>query len=132
MEGEASAERPCNNHLLSLESSFFPKETHHVSVTCAFLRLLTKTEQGYRTPLLKVSSSVYKAQPAAAPAKAPPKTFLFGERGPGQHYPTKRTSPGAPTALPRTTATSSADQDHEDRRPRLGPKLAANVASLPA
>ena len=70
-------------------------------MTRALLRALTKTEQRYRTPLPKVSLFVYKVQPATAPAKEPPKTFLFGERGPGRRNPTKETSSGAPTVLPR-------------------------------
>ena len=37
----------------------------------------------------KVSIFVYKVEPATAPDKAPPKTFLFGERGPGRRNPTK-------------------------------------------
>ena len=76
------------------------------------LRSLTKTEPCRRAPLAKIAILVYKAEPTTAPAKAPPKTSLFGERGLSRCYPTKGTSPDAPTTLPRTVALSPVDQDH--------------------
>ena len=92
-----------------------PREgTSHVTVMHAPLCALTKTRQHCRVPLAKVSLLVYKARPTAAPTKAPPKTSLFGERGPGRHNPTKETSFAAPRRRQDCGAVSLVDQDHEE------------------
>ena len=62
---------------------------------------LTKARQPCRGTEEGHTLLVYKARPTAAPAKAPPRTYLFGERRPSRRYPTKGTSPDAPTTLPR-------------------------------
>ena len=81
--------------------SFPPEETSHVQVTHVKPLLLTKARQPCRETEEGHTLLVYKARPTAASAKEPPKTCLFGERRPGRHYPTKETSSGAPTVLPR-------------------------------
>ena len=101
-------------------------------MTRASLRALTKTEHRYRTPLPKVSLFLYKAQPTTAPTKALPKTFLFGERGPGRRNPMKETSSKTSPYCQKGSIVPLVDQDHEGRRPGLGAKLIANVVSLPA
>ena len=85
----------------SPETSPSPEGTHHVQMTRASLRVLTTAEPCCRAPLGKLSLFMYKGQPAAAPAKAMPKTSLFDERGPGRHNPMKETSPDASAVLPR-------------------------------
>ena len=101
-------------------------------MTRASLRALMKTEQRHRTPLPKVSLFVYKVQSATAPTKAPPKTFLFGERGLGRRNPTKEASSRTSPYCQEGSILPSVDQGHEGRRPSLGAKLIANVVSLPA
>ena len=62
---------------------------------------LTKARQPCRGTEEGHTLLVYKARPTTAPTKAPPETYLFGERRPGWHYPTKEASSGTHTVLPR-------------------------------
>ena len=89
-------------------------------MTCASLCAKTKTELHHRTPLPKVSLFMYKALPAAAHAKAPSKTFLFGERVPGRNKPTMETSSKTSPYCQKGSLVPPVDQDHERRRPSLG------------
>ena len=82
-------------------------------MTRARLRALTKTDLCCRAPEAGHAVLMYKARPAAALAKAPPKASLFGETRPSRRYKTKETSPGVPTPLSWMVALSPVYQDHE-------------------
>ena len=94
-------ERRSTPPLSSLWRGLPPRKTRHVLMMRGSLRTRMAAGQWPRPPLPKVSLSMYKGLPTTASAKAPPKTFLFGERGLGRHNPMKETSAEGVTLLTR-------------------------------